>query len=40
MQMERWLSVDEIARESGADPDAVDKCGERGKRPAHKVGRL
>ena len=37
---DRWLSVDEIAAYLGIRRDTVYKWLDRGKMPAHKVGRL
>lgn len=37
---ERWLSVEQIARHLGVNPDTIYKWIIRKKMPAHKVGRL
>jgi excisionase family DNA binding protein len=37
---ERWLSVAQIAKHLGVNPDTIYKWIERKKLPAHKVGRL
>ena len=37
---ERWLSVEEIARHLGVNPDTIYKWIDRKKMPAHKLGRL
>lgn len=37
---ERWLSVDEIARYLGVAPVTVYRWLEKGKIPAHRVGKL
>ncbi|MBD64733.1 MAG: excisionase [Halobacteriovoraceae bacterium] len=37
---ERWLSVDEIAQHLGISKETVYRWLERGKIPAHRVGKL
>jgi excisionase family DNA binding protein len=37
---ERWLSVEEIAAHLGVSKETVYRWLEKGKVPAHKVGRL
>ena len=37
---ERWLSVDDIARHLGVNPDTIYKWITRKSMPAHKVGKL
>ena len=37
---EQWLSVDEIAKHLGISKETVYRWLERGKIPAHRVGRL
>ena len=36
---ERWLSVDEIAKHLGVSKETIYRWVEKGKVPAHKVGR-
>ena len=38
-QVERWLSVEEIAEHLGVSRDSIYRWAEHGKMPAHKVGR-
>tara|TARA_Y100000768_G_C23990285_1_gene692008 strand:+ start:2179 stop:2373 length:195 start_codon:yes stop_codon:yes gene_type:complete len=40
MMTERWLSVDEIAQHLGISKETVYRWLERGKIPAHRVGKL
>lgn len=40
MQIEQWVSVDEIAPHLAVKPDTIYKWLERKDMPAHKVGRL
>lgn len=37
---ERWLSVEEIAQHLGVSKESIYRLLERGKIPAHRVGRL
>ena len=37
---EKWLSVEEIAEHLGISKESIYKWIEKGKIPAHKVGRL
>lgn len=38
-ELERWLSVDEIAFHLGVSKESIYRWAERGKMPAHKLGR-
>ena len=38
-QVERWLSVEEIAEHLGVSRDSIYRWAEHRKMPAHKVGR-
>ncbi len=38
-QVERWLSVEEIATHLGVSRESIYRWAEAGKMPAHKVGR-
>lgn len=38
-ELERWLSVDEIAFHLGVSKESIYRWAERGKIPAHKLGR-
>lgn len=38
--MDRWLSVEEIAQHLNVSKESIYRWIERGKIPAHKVGRL
>ncbi len=40
MMTERWLSVDEIAEHLGVSKETVYRWLEKGKIPAHRVGKL
>ncbi len=38
-ELERWLSVDEIAFHLGVSKESIYRWAEKGKMPAHKLGR-
>lgn len=38
-ELERWLSVEEIAFHLGVSKESIYRWAERGKMPAHKLGR-
>ena len=38
--VERWLSVEEIAQHLGVSKETIYRWLERGKIPAHRIGRL
>lgn len=40
MQSERWVSVSDVADHLGVKSETIYKWLERGRIPAHKVGRL
>lgn len=40
MESERWLSVDEIAEHLGISRESIYRWLEKGKIPAHRLGKL
>ena len=40
INMERWLSIDEIATHLGVNKDSIRNWIKKNNMPAHKVGRL
>lgn len=39
LEIERWLSVEEIAKHLGVSKETIYRWAEKSKIPAHKVGR-